>query len=363
MGDGHVELTFLDGSTTSVALPWLREVCSCGACRYLETGRRRLEALSTPPAVSATSIVVATDRAAVVVDWHDGHRSEVSAQTIMTGPARVAPSPITLWDGELMNRLPVVAHDDVVAEREAQLTWLSLVQELGFAIVSGVPATRAALSRVAGMVGPIRPSNYEPIWAIEAVADPENEVVSGSALSPHTDLPYRQIPPGLQFLLSVVADLPGGASTLVDGFRIADRIRAESTDHWRALTETPVRYRFVDGSSDFEFETPTVEVRPDGSYGIIRHAPGLLAPLDPDPTRFEPLYAALRRFTELTNDPAFQVVHRLEPGEMLTFDNHRLLHGRQAVDLGSGGRRHLLGAYVDRDELSSRLRVLQASTA
>ena len=41
-----------------------------------------------------------------------------------------------------------------------------------------------------------------------------------------------------------------------------------------------------------------------------------------------------------------------------TTDNHRVLHGRTAFDADSG-RRHLQGCYVDRDELRSRLRVLE----
>lgn len=361
MGESGIDLRFADGSRTSVSAVWLREACGCRACRYPETGRRRVEALTTPPSVSATVLAVGPDRTAVVVDWADGHRSEIPVDAIVGGDADVDTAVVSRWDAELMDHLPVVDHREIVGDREAELVWLDNVQEYGFAIVTGVPTTRDALVRLAESIGPIRPSNYELVWTIEAVPDPENEVVSASPLSPHTDLPYRQLPPGLQMLLSVVADAPGGASTLVDGFRILDQVRAESREHWRALTETPIRYRFSDAGSHFEIDGPAVELRSDGSYGVIRHAPGLIAPLDPTPSRFEPAYAALRRFTELTNDPRFQVVHRLAPGELLVFDNHRLLHGRRAFDLGSGGRRCLLGTYLDRDDLSSRRRVLRAS--
>jgi len=39
-------------------------------------------------------------------------------------------------------------------------------------------------------------------------------------------------------------------------------------------------------------------------------------------------------------------------------DTRRVLHGRAAFD-PSTGRRHLQGCYVDRDQLLSRIRVLE----
>ena len=59
----------------------------------------------------------------------------------------------------------------------------------------------------------------------------------------------------------------------------------------------------------------------------------------------------------LTRHPDYAVALRLAAGEMVVFDNRRVLHGRQAFD-PSTGRRHLRGAYVDRGEWDSRIRVL-----
>jgi gamma-butyrobetaine dioxygenase len=49
---------------------------------------------------------------------------------------------------------------------------------------------------------------------------------------------------------------------------------------------------------------------------------------------------------------------RLGEGQMVVFDNRRVLHGRRAFDPATGKRR-LRGCYVDRSEFTSRLRVLQ----
>jgi len=58
-----------------------------------------------------------------------------------------------------------------------------------------------------------------------------------------------------------------------------------------------------------------------------------------------------------TRDPKYRLTLKLKAGEMVVFDNRRVLHGRDAFD-PSTGYRHLHGCYVDRGEFSSRLRQL-----
>ena len=44
----------------------------------------------------------------------------------------------------------------------------------------------------------------------------------------------------------------------------------------------------------------------------------------------------------------------------MIFDNRRILHGRTAFEAQSGNR-HLRGCYIDRDELRSRVRLLEGN--
>ena len=50
----------------------------------------------------------------------------------------------------------------------------------------------------------------------------------------------------------------------------------------------------------------------------------------------------------------------LAPGTLLIIDNCRVMHGRRAF---SAGRRRMCGAYVNRDDWLSRLRVLRRDGA
>lgn len=48
-------------------------------------------------------------------------------------------------------------------------------------------------------------------------------------------------------------------------------------------------------------------------------------------------------------------------GDVITFDNWRLLHGRSSYEVGTEISRHLEGAYADWDVVMSRLRILRKS--
>ena len=48
----------------------------------------------------------------------------------------------------------------------------------------------------------------------------------------------------------------------------------------------------------------------------------------------------------------------LSKGDLLCFDNRRILHGRTSFDTHSGNR-HLQGYYIEREEVNSKLNYLK----
>lgn len=81
-----------------------------------------------------------------------------------------------------------------------------------------------------------------------------------------------------------------------------------------------------------------------------------MAPVDAQPDDVERFYDALRPLLDMIYVGEETVKLRIDAGEMLIFNNHRLLHGRSAFNAESG--RHVRSAHVDLDEFHSRLRVL-----
>lgn len=67
-------------------------------------------------------------------------------------------------------------------------------------------------------------------------------------------------------------------------------------------------------------------------------------------------YRALAKFVELIHRES--VEFKTEEGTILCFDNIRLIHGRKKYEDIEGNSRHIVGAYLDWDEMLSRWRVL-----
>ena len=74
--------------------------------------------------------------------------------------------------------------------------------------------------------------------------------------------------------------------------------------------------------------------------------------------RVEEAYRAVRLYSRLSMDDRFICRTPFRPGDLVIFDNRRILHGRDSFDPQSGVRK-LEGLYMDTDELYSRLRVLE----
>ena len=70
----------------------------------------------------------------------------------------------------------------------------------------------------------------------------------------------------------------------------------------------------------------------------------------------QPYYDALFLFRRILEDECNHYRIRLEAGDLVMFDNERILHGRVGHSIGE---RHLQGCYADRDGLLSTLRVLE----
>ena len=212
--------------------------------------------------------------------------------------------------------------------------------------------------QVGATVGHLRETNFGVDWQVVAKPDPNNVAYTAIELQLHTDLPNREVPPGIQFLHCLVADAPGGDSTLADGFWVAEQIRREDPDAFALLSTVPIRYRFHDPEHDLRWSAPVIVVDASGALREVRFHNALREPLDVAPELIEPVYRALARFDRHCRSAAGRIRVHLEPGDVMVFHNRRVLHGRSAFD-PRGGRRELHGVYVDVDEWLSALRSIE----
>ncbi len=343
----------------------LRDACTCDACRRPATNERLLDSTSIDTDIEVTSTELVDDER-VRFEFSDGHTTQHELGWLighdMSIDLSAAPAgPAMLWRAGSERGITAVSWSNLVHDDAALAHWIDALSLRGLALVTGTPVDSdpaASLRAVADRLGPIQPTNYEDIWSIEATVDPVTEVESEHALKVHTDLPYRDLAPGCQLLLSVQADVAGGASTLVDGYAVAETIRDADPTAWHLLTSIELTYPYVRDHVEHHGRAPIIGLRPDGRYHQIRRAPDLVGVPFVQPEQTAAFYRALALWNALVDDPSFEVQIRLEPGQMLAFDNHRVLHGRTAFDLGAAGRRFLIGCYLDPVDIQSTRRIL-----
>ena len=112
-----------------------------------------------------------------------------------------------------------------------------------------------------------------------------------------------------------------------------------------------------DAIHDLRWDAPVITCDEYGRLRQVRFNNALMAPFEAPAGDVGRIYDALREFDALARSPEAAVSVRLQAGDVLVFDNRRVLHGRSAFDPG-GGARHLFGLYVDADEWRSKLRKL-----
>ncbi|MBT8408164.1 MAG: TauD/TfdA family dioxygenase [Alphaproteobacteria bacterium] len=247
---------------------------------------------------------------------------------------------------------PAALKDDAALE-----DWLIALRSFGLARLEGLPDTPGTVQRAAERIGTVRASNFGFLFTVETKPDPDSNAYTSAALTAHTDLASREVQPGLQFLHCLENTCADGFSTMVDGFAIAEALRDSEPEVFDALSRLPWVFSNRHADTDYRFSGPLIETGADGKITEIRNTGFLRAEPDMNDTDIPRAYAAVARFAERARDPAFVCRYPFRKGDMVAFDNRRILHGRDAFD-PNGGTRRLQGCYMERDELFSRLRVL-----
>ncbi len=359
----RVVIEWADGRVSPFHHVWLRDNCPCDQCVYSVTREQVFESVDAAEDLRPLATRIDSD-GCLRIDWQDGHLSRFDpgwlrahAYDDESRAERLAGKPQPhLWHNDL--QLPVFDYTALMNDNAALLQWLLAVRDIGLTQVRGVPAEPGSLKLIAQRISFIRESNFGVLFNVQSKADADSNAYTAFNLPLHTDLPTRELQPGLQFLHCLVNDAEGGESIFVDGFAIAEALRQEEPQLFEALCEIPVEFRNKDRHSDYRCLAPIIAVDALGRVAEIRMANFLRGAFDTSVAQMPLLYRAYRRFIAMTREPRFRLIQRLKPGELWCFDNRRTLHARNAFDPATGAR-HFQGCYVDRDELLSRILVLQ----
>jgi gamma-butyrobetaine dioxygenase len=358
----RVVVTWDDGGRSTFHHLWLRDNCLCPSCRHPSVPERLVDTLSIADEIAPEAVGVSAIGGLDVTWAGDGHRSTFAAgwldeHAYDDGPRFEAPAR-TLWSDGAAAPPPEVAYAAVMDSDAGLREWLRQLERFGISFVRGAPTTPGTVVGLAERIAFLRNSNFGLLWDVVSKPDPDSLAYTAHALGPHIDLVSREMLPGIQLLHCLVFDAEGGDSVLVDGFACAAELAAEDAEAYERLTTTPVRFRYRDGAgTDVSARVPLIRLDVDGSVREVRYSNALLAPLDVPADDMLPTYRALRAFGRILVSGRHELRIRLQPGDVMCFDNYRVLHGRAEFDPNSGPR-HLQGCYVDRDDFLSRVRTL-----
>jgi gamma-butyrobetaine dioxygenase len=145
---------------------------------------------------------------------------------------------------------------------------------------------------------------------------------------------------------------------LVDSLSVIEQLRTEDPQGLELLASVPVKFRFVDNGTELIEHRPIVHLDHVGRPTGVHYSPRLDYLPILDETTTMAFQKARRRLGELFSDPAYELRFGLKAGELMMFDNNRVLHGRTSFD-PSEGARHLQGCYIDVDGPRGRFKALR----
>eukprot|EP00550_Attheya_septentrionalis_P006418 CAMPEP_0198282412 /NCGR_PEP_ID=MMETSP1449-20131203/2243_1 /TAXON_ID=420275 /ORGANISM="Attheya septentrionalis, Strain CCMP2084" /LENGTH=576 /DNA_ID=CAMNT_0043978667 /DNA_START=212 /DNA_END=1942 /DNA_ORIENTATION=+ len=235
---------------------------------------------------------------------------------------------------------------------------------------------------------------YGEVFHVRSQPNTNNVANTNKALRPHQDLAYYESMPGIQLLhcIDVSPNQEGGDSTLIDCMAAAHELRRIAPHHFWTLVTCPATFVKQRDGANMTYIRPHIVLKGGADMNDLNReivqvnwSPPFEGPLCLQPHQVVPYYEAYAAFEQMINtmlepnqrDPSISKYtdfareytwkRRLEPGELLVFNNRRMLHGRTAFSYNTDPSgavakhsqdRHLFGCYTNIDDTLNRYRVL-----
>ena len=360
-----LDILWTDGEKSNFNYLWLRD--NCPTAHDKDSRHRMFNILEVSTGIKAKDCKI-NDDGKLVIEWSEGnHTSYFDPKWLRENCYTLKNkqkynSPYKLWNNSLQKDLNSISieHDEIISSDEGLIKWLEILHYKGIAIVKNTPIEKESAFTVLNRISHTRETFFKTPFEVINIPKPNNSAYTAHALRNHMDLPWFETPPGYQFLHCLINSAEGGDSSAVDGFAVADYLRKNEKEIFDTLVNVPFKFKDKDYTQESirGYHAPAISLTKDNDYNDIRFSVATMDVLDCNPDLMEKVYKAHHRFGNLLHDDKFQIKFRLKPGDIFSFNNRRVLHGRTAFDPNSG-HRHLQGYYIDRDEIIGRLNYLK----
>ena len=363
----NLEVDWSDGEKSKFNYMWLRD--NCPTAHDKDSRHRMFNILKVSQNINPKKFLV-TDDGKLQIEWSEGDHTSLydpswlreNCYTLKNKKKFV--SPYQKWDNSLEKNLSSIEvdHDEIMDSESGLVKWLEFLHFKGIAIVKNAPVEKESAFPLLKRISHVRETFFKTPFDVINIPKPNNSAYTAHALRNHLDLPYFETPPGYQFLHCLINSATGGNSSAVDGFAVAEYLKKNHPETFKTLTEIPVKFIDNDYTQNTlrHFHSTPITLTKDKDYNDIRFSVATMDVLDCHPDDMDKVYKAHHVLGNLLHDDRFQIQFRLGPGDIFSFNNRRVLHGRTEFDPNSG-HRHLQGYYMDRDEIIGRLAYLKKS--
>jgi len=356
-GDG-LSVTFAgNNNPETFSWFWLYDHSQDPSRYNTETKQRTVDTFKIDISIAGINVEL-VDGHQVVIKWNDGSAPGSYSVELLASAVGIDTDQTKqqLWfAGSLPNLNPTVEFETVVSTDDGLRDWLDAVATFGFGTVQNMPPDEASVERLARRIGYPRETIFGGLWKLSSeLEDHSDTAYSQTFLEPHSDGTYSHDAPGLQMFCCIDRTGTGGESTLVDGFAVAEQIRRQDPKAFATLTTTIVPGHYIEAGVHLRAERPAIRLDEHANVAQISFNNYDRAPMKLPNTEMTEFYRAYGELHRRINDRNNWLKIRLNSGDVLLFDNWRLLHGRMEYT----GKRLFIGCYHNREDFESRRRVL-----
>ena len=350
-----LNIEFQNGAKDCFPYIWLRDHCKDIENWDERSNQRKLFTALVDPNIKIEETKIIEDNKKIEVKWPDMNKSvhysgdflyKNSLENISSNSGEA------LWDKQSINKAELEIKFDELEKNGGFKNLLQTIKTYGFSIINNCPTEMKTVEDIANKIGYVRNSIFGDLWSFESNTEMADSAYTQEELRPHTDGTYNHDAPGLQLLLCCEYEAEGGESIMVDGFKIAQILRENHGTSYNILSEIDIPGRYFGDGVELIAKRPVFKF---SNKKLIQVSFNNYDRGDfrlPN-NKINDFYAAIRAFDKLANAKEMQWRQILKPGQLLIFNNWRVLHGRSEFS----GKRKMSGCYINKEDFESVCRM------
>ena len=334
---------------------WLRDHAKDDLNWDARSNQRKTYTAKTDPNIQIKNAEVTDGGKSVKILWSDfktpiTYSSDFLSNNLINKDLNY--NPINLWKSDEVKNEVFVTYEDAINEKKFK-NFLNKLYKYGFCVIQNCEKNINSVEKIANKIGYVRQSIFGGLWSFESDENMADSAYTQEELRPHTDSTYSNDAPGLQLLLCRHYNAEGGHSIMVDGFKIAEDIKNQNNEIYQILTSVDVTGEYKGDGVALRASRPILKLDKNKNLVQVSFNNYDRAPFRLQNNEMIQFYEALKEFDIMANSDDYQWKRVLKPGELLIFNNWRVLHGRSLFK----GSRKMSGCYINKEDFDSCCRM------